>query len=52
MQVIFSPSDVSKAPSGQLIRVTVSAPGNSNSLIPFDIFRNRTVSGTAVMVKE
>jgi Flp pilus assembly protein TadG len=52
MQISFSPADISSVPKGQLIRVSVSAPGNDNSLIPFDLFRDRIVSGGAAMVKE
>lgn len=52
LQIRFSPSNVASVPKGQMIQVVVSAPAKGNSLIPFDIFRNRTVSGTATMVKE
>lgn len=52
MTVTLEPSDVSTATPGDLIRVTISAPGDSNSLIQFGPFKNRTVSARAVMVKE
>lgn len=50
--VIFSPSNVESAEPGDIIRVTVSAPGDANSFIPFGPFKNRTVAAQAVMVKE
>lgn len=52
MTVTIQPSDVSTAAQGEMIRITVSAPGDSNSLIQFGPFKNRTVSARAVMVKE
>lgn len=52
LTVEFSPSDVRNVPAGDKITVIVSAPGDSNSFIPFGPFRNRTVSALAVMVKE
>ena len=52
MNITFSPSDVETAAQGEIIRVTISAPGDSNSFIPFGPFKNRIVSAEAVMVKE
>ncbi len=52
VSIVFTPSDVSSVPVGEIIRVTVSAPGDSNSIIPFGLFKNRTVSANAAMVKE
>ncbi|MFK7767142.1 MAG: TadE/TadG family type IV pilus assembly protein [Mariniblastus sp.] len=52
MTVTFDPADVSAAAGGDIIRVTVVAPGDSNSFIPFGPFQNRVVSAQAVMVKE
>ena len=52
MTINLEPSDVSTADAGDLIRVTISAPGDSNSLIQFGPFKNQTVSARAVMVKE
>jgi Flp pilus assembly protein TadG len=52
MTVTLEPSDVSTANAGDLIRISISAPGDSNSLIQFGPFKNRTVSARAVMVKE
>ena len=52
LQISFQPSDVSQAIPGELVTVTVSAPGDSNSLVPFGLFKNQTVAAQAVMVKE
>ena len=37
---------------GTPITVTVSAPGNSNSVLPFGPFRDRNVSVSATMIQE
>ena len=50
--VTTDPVDVSAVAAGQWVRVTVSAPGDSNSFLPFGPFQNRTVSATTVMAKE
>ena len=52
MSITFSPENVATAAQGEIIRVTVSAPGNGNSFIPFGPFKDRVVSAQAVMVKE
>lgn len=52
MAVTFAPADIEAVPQGEIIRVTVSAPGDANSFIPFGPFKNRTVAAQAVMVKE
>lgn len=52
LTITFQPADVSRAAKGDFIRVTVAAPGNPNSLIPFGPFKDRIVSAQAVMVKE
>ena len=52
MSVTFSPKNVETAAQGETIRVTVSAPGNSNSFTPFGPFKDRIVAARAVMVKE
>ena len=48
----FSPTDVSTVRQGETISVLISAPGDSNSFIPFGPFKDRIVSAKAVMVKE
>lgn len=50
--VTFDPVNIQSAAKGELIRVTVSAPGDANSLIPYGPFKNRTIAAEAVMVKE
>lgn len=52
MSMTLEPSDVSAVTAGETIRVTISAPGDNNSLIQFGLFKNRTVSARAAMVKE
>ena len=52
VQIDFSPKNVSKAKQGEFISITISAPGDSNSFIPFGPFKNQIVSARAVMVKE
>jgi Flp pilus assembly protein TadG len=52
VEIAFSPENVSKAKPGEFVSVTITAPGDSNSFIPFGPFKNRTVSARAVMVKE
>lgn len=52
LQITFEPSNTENAPRGTMLRVLVSAPADSNSLIPFGIFKDRRVSADAVMIKE
>lgn len=52
VDIAFTPSDVASVPAGEAVTVTISAPGDSNSFIPFGPFRGRTVAAEAVMVKE
>jgi len=52
MSVTFSPTDVVSAAPGEMIRVTVTAPGDANSFIPFGPFKDRFVAAQAVMAKE
>ncbi len=48
----FEPSNFQIAARGTLIRVTVSAPGDTNSSIPFGVFRGRTIAAQCSMVRE
>ncbi len=52
VQIAFSPENVRNAKQGEFISVTIAAPGDANSFIPFGPFKNRIVSARAVMVKE
>ncbi len=50
--VTINPADVSVVPRGQPIAVTVSAPCDSNAIIPPWFYGGRTLSVTTTMVKE
>lgn len=50
--VTISPGDVSTVPRGQPVAVTVSAPCNSNAIIPPWFYGGRTLSVKTTMVKE
>jgi hypothetical protein len=52
LQVEFQPANISTVQRGQLIRVIVSAPSNSNTVLPFGVLQNQRVIGSAAMVKE
>ncbi len=48
----FSPTNLKATNRGEKITVTISAPGDSNSVIPFGPFTGKTVAVSAVMVRE
>jgi len=50
--ITVSPTNIPAVPTGQFITVTVSAPADSNSVIPGSFFRGRTLSASATMMKE
>ena len=50
--ITFSPSNVEQLDPGTPVTVTVSAPGDSNSVFPFGPFQNREISVQATMLKE
>ncbi len=52
IQITFDPPDVTTAKPGELITVSVSVPGDANSILPFGPFRGKTVSANAVMARE
>ena len=52
VNVQFTPSDLASVPAGETVTITISAPGDANSLIPFGPFRNQTVQTSASMVRE
>jgi len=52
VSISISPSDLAAAPRGQIVEITISAPGDDNSLFPFGPFAGKNVTATAVMVKE
>ncbi|MDA8746338.1 pilus assembly protein [Rubripirellula amarantea] len=47
-----SPNNVATVPRGVAIQVTVTAPCNSNSLLPPWFFSGKTLSASTTMVKE
>ena len=52
LQITLSPPNVKDATRGEFIRITVTAPGDANSLIPFGPFRGQFLTAQAVMAKE
>jgi len=52
LAIEFDPPNIEAAEAGEVITVNVSAPGDTNSLIPFGPFKNQTVIASAAMVKE
>jgi hypothetical protein len=51
-RVAIRPGDFASLSPGEYIEVTVSAPTDPNSVIPGSFLRGRTLSATAVMMKE
>lgn len=50
--ITTNPANIADANQGDTITVTVTAPGDANSLIPFGVFQGQQVSAQAVMVRE
>ena len=50
--ISFFPANSGAVAPGTPITVTVSAPGDQNSVLPFGVFSGRTVSASATMNKE
>ena len=50
--ITINPNNFELLPVGEFIEVTVSAPADLNSVIPGNFFRGRTLTGTAIMMKE
>ena len=50
--IVFVPEDVDSVTRGQPVTVVVSAPGDSNSILPFGPFKGRRIEVTATMLKE
>jgi len=50
--VTYEPSDISAVDRGQPITVTISAPVESNTILPSWFFTNHTLSAQVTMVKE
>ena len=52
VEITTIPSNLADADPGQLITITVTAPGNANSLLPFGPFKDQPVTAQASMVRE
>ena len=50
--ITFSPGSVDNLEPGTPVTVTVSAPGNSNTVFPFGPFKDQTITVQATMIKE
>ncbi|QEG21836.1 TadE/TadG family type IV pilus assembly protein [Mariniblastus fucicola] len=50
--ISLSPSNLAAVSRGDIIEITVSAPGDDNSIFPFGPFAGKDVTASAVMVKE
>ena len=50
--ITFSPSNVDGLEPGTPVTVTITAPGDANSVFPFGPFQNREISVQATMLKE
>ncbi len=50
--ITFSPANTDELPRGTPVTVTVTAPGDSNSILPFGPFKGQTITVTATMIKE
>jgi len=50
--ITIAPNDFELLPPGEYISITVSAPADSNSIIPGSFFNGKTLSATATMMKE
>lgn len=51
-EITFDPPNVDDLDSGTPVTVTVSAPGDANSVLPFGPFQGRQITVTATMLKE
>lgn len=50
--ITFNPSNVSVLDRGTPVTVTVTAPGDANSVLPFGPFKGQTIEVSATMLKE
>ena len=48
----FQPGNVGNAPRGAPVTVSISAPGDTNTILPFGPFAGITVNVQATMIKE
>lgn len=52
VNVSFNPSNPDNASPGDPVTITVTAPGDANSILPFGPFQGRQITVTATMAKE
>ncbi len=50
--ITFDPANVDDLEPGTPVTVTVTAPGDANSVFPFGPFQNREIAVQATMIKE
>ncbi len=50
--ISINPNNFETLPVGQSIQVTVTAPADSNSVIPGNFFKGKILTATATMMKE
>ncbi|MEN1682193.1 MAG: TadE/TadG family type IV pilus assembly protein [Planctomycetota bacterium] len=48
----ITPADITRVPEGEYMTITISAPTNSNGVIPLRFFQGRTLTSAATMMKE
>lgn len=52
VNITFSPSDPDLASAGEPVTITVTAPSDANSVLPFGPFQGRVITVSATMAKE
>lgn len=50
--ISVNPVDFENLAPGEFISVTITAPADSNSVVPGSFYRGRTLTSTATMMKE
>ena len=50
--ITFEPAITDDLQRGTPVKVTVTAPGDTNSILPFGPFKGQTITVTATMIKE
>lgn len=51
-QIEVIPGNLDAVPEGEYFEIRISAPSNQNSIVPGKFFRGRTLTSSAVMMKE
>lgn len=52
VSISFTPRNPDRLPPGEPVTITVTAPGDANSILPFGPFRGKTITVSATMAKE